>query len=160
MHQLKKCKICGLLFLTLIFSRCEKHFYTAEEINELEPTHTIVNDSMIKFFKDFETEKTFDKNSDSYIVYVKKESASNYIVSISKSKFNTFRRERKNMIHFQKLSGYLKYNNSSVLLFGDIDDFIFKRNNNKIEDVLCADSKEESGMIIYEPKFIDYSLKK
>lgn len=159
-RQLKRNKFFYFIFLMFILNGCTKRSFTPEQVKELEPTHSIVDNSMIKFFHDFEKKENFDLNSDTYIVYVKKVNDTKHEVSIAKTRFKIFRREKDNLPYFQKLKGYLLYQNSIVLLYGDIDNSIFKSNNNKVEDILFNDSTEKAGMMIYEPVFVDYQLLK
>ena len=99
----------------------------------------------------------FNKSSNVVVLYLEREQKSSYKLSITKTDFELFR-ENKSDYYFSKIKGYLQYDNLLVLLYGDIDEALFKKKNVKLVKGIMFLKKEISPPIIYEPSFLEYKI--
>lgn len=138
---------------------CKNQVYTIKEIQSIKPTHSINNNQIITLLNDFDKLEKFNEGSDTYVLHVKKESAK-YVINIAKTEFEIFKSEVVNMQHFKKLKGYFAYKNCIVLLYGDIDSYLFKNENADFKNIMYTNLTENKSAIIYEPIFIQSEIKR
>lgn len=124
---------------------------------KLSPTHSIKNKAFIHFLTNFENKRMFNEGSNTYLVYVEKNKLIDYKISIAKTDFFIFKSNVNNFEYFKYLKGYLIYKNNLILLYGNIDDVFFKKNNNQIKNIMFMEKNENTDSIIYEPIFVDYN---
>lgn len=150
-----------IILVIIIFSSCvNKKNISIDTVNKLEPTYIINNSLVLDALNRIEIKKeTFDTTDDIIVLYVKKNQDKSYELSLTKTEFSLFR-VYKSDYYFKTLKGYANYKDKKVLLYGDIENSLFVRTNEKLQNIMYYDvSKNESTIpMIYEPSFFDFII--
>jgi len=155
----KRCKVYFFILISLSLIGCEDKVYTINQIKNIKPTHSINNNQIIVLLNNFDKLEKFNEDSDAYVLHVKKDSTK-YVLNIAKTEFEIFKSEVVNMQNFKKLKGYFEYKNCIVLLYGDIDSYLFKNENADFKNIMYTNHTEDKSAIIYEPIFIQSEIER
>lgn len=151
-----------LFFCLLVFVSCDlKQNYSSEMIKKIMPTYTITNKLIDDELRKIDNNTAdFDASSDVFVLYIEKKENKNYAISITKTEFSFFKKYKSNY-YFKTLKGYADYNNKKVLIYGDVQNDLLKKTNEKLIDIMYYQRSEdtEEAPIIYEPTFINFTVK-
>nr|WP_199002857.1 hypothetical protein [Flavobacterium sp. ASV13] len=153
----------SLIFFSLFFliSCNPKKEYSREDIMKLNPTYIILNKEIKNELKKIDTNKVdFDNSSDIFVLYIEKKDTRDFAISITKTEFPFFKKYKSNY-YFKTLKGYANYSNRKVLIYGDVENHLLKKTNEKLLDILYYQKSQDSleAPVIYEPTFIDFTIR-
>ncbi|WP_163411239.1 hypothetical protein [Flavobacterium ajazii] len=155
---LSKSKLLLLLFI-FFFISCKSQELKYEDLKALNSTHIIKNDIVFELLAKLQLhEKLFSNKSDCIYLDFKKNKENDYTVSATHLTYL----DSKILKHDsnKKLKGYINYSDKVIFLFGDIDEFLFMRNNIKIENVLKTSYKVDKNHppVALHINFITYHI--
>ncbi len=132
------------LFLFLLpiftFSQVNLQEYSSKKLASLQPTHEIKNELINDVFKTIENNKNlFSKKSDCFLLIIKKNKSEEYKITVTSltlfdCKILAYNKK-------EKLKGYIHYNNKTVFLYGDIDEYLFTRKETNLKHVVKSSYK-------------------
>lgn len=149
-----------LIILSIILFSCNSQKeYTIEQVKNLEPTHQVIDNIIVKSIDELrKNDELYSDKDDTVILYFERKDDI-YNLSLTKTKFELFKKFKSDA--FKNLKGYIFHNDKIVLLYGDLPDKYLERQKNKLLDVTKTTFKvdKETPPIIYEPAYIEIQLK-
>ncbi len=145
-----------LLFCIFCFG-CKSQTYTYNEFIKLEPTHKIIDKELLLSLEELILDTNYFGDFETAVVVINIEDRiTNYRICITVTDFKIFKNYRPEM--FEKLKGYSKYENTTVLLFGDVNSSFYEELNNNFYDVVgnLPVYTKENPPTIYDPKIVCY----
>lgn len=153
-----KSKIILFLILSFFFIQCKAQEYSIEQVKSLMPTHQIKNNLVYEILNEINNKKDVFKIKDNIIILdIDKKMGGNYNISATCVSFLQSKILNRN----KKLKGYFEYKNRIVLLYGNIDNFLFNKEKNHLENIMKFNyvvDKNHPPYVI-EPFFIKYNIK-
>lgn len=133
-------KILLVFIVSLAFTNCKAQEYSLEKLATLKPTHKIKNELINDVFKTIENNKNlFSNKSDCFYLIIKKIKSEEYKITATSLTFFDCKVLAYN--NTEKLKGYIHYNEKTVFLYGDIDEYLFVRKKSKIKNILKSSYK-------------------
>lgn len=153
-------KILFFLILSLTFTNCKAQEYSLEKLTTLDPTHTVKSELINDVFKTIESnKKLFSNKSDCFYLIIKKIKTGEY--RIKATSLPLFDCKVLAYNNTEKLKGYIRYNDKTVFLYGDIDEYLFVRKKSKIKNVLKSSYKVDKlhPPVSLHLTFLTFSIK-
>jgi len=122
---------------------------------KLKPTHEIKSESLLASLQEllFDNEIFGQFESDIVVIKVEKEKSESSIC-VSKTDFVTFKDYRPDF--FEQLKGYADYKGLRILLFGEMNEELYRKLDTKFYDIIGPSPvyTKDFPPTVYEPKIV------